>query len=91
MLLVSVKGQEYAPGGPDKDGVWSGCAVNKDGVPTLVYTGVFPEVQCLATSSDMLVWEKYPGNPVITVPLKICKSWASRIRVSGEKTAPGTW
>ncbi len=29
------------PGGPDKDGCWSGSAVIHNGVPTLVYTGVF--------------------------------------------------
>jgi beta-fructofuranosidase len=31
------------PGGPDKDGCWSGSAVIHDGVPTLVYTGAFFE------------------------------------------------
>nr|HRJ42826.1 hypothetical protein [Caldilineaceae bacterium] len=46
------------PGGPDKDGVYSGCAVDNDGVPTLVYTGIRPEVQMIATSADGLldVW-----------------------------------
>jgi beta-fructofuranosidase len=54
------------PGGPDKDGVWSGCAVDDHGVPTIFYTGVSPQVQCLATSHDGLrTWEKYPGNPII--------------------------
>ena len=28
------------PGGPDADGCWSGCAVDHDGVPTLIYTGL---------------------------------------------------
>jgi len=55
-------------GGPDKDGVFSGCAVDHDGVPTLVYTGVRPEVQCIATGSeDLLTWTKHDGNPVIPV------------------------
>src|SRR2546423_13522026 len=31
------------PGGPDKDGIWSGCAVDNDGIPTIFYTGVLPE------------------------------------------------
>lgn len=54
------------PGGPDKDGCWSGCAVDDGGVPTLMYTGVRPQVQCLATgSADLLTWTKYPSNPVI--------------------------
>ena len=54
------------PGGPDKDGCFSGCVVDDDGVPTFVYTGVKPEVQCIATSDDRLItWTKHPGNPVI--------------------------
>jgi beta-fructofuranosidase len=57
------------PGGPDKDGCWSGCAVVDQGVPTLVYTGVFPQAQCLARSGDGLMsWHKYSGNPVIAAP-----------------------
>jgi beta-fructofuranosidase len=28
------------PGGYDQDGVFSGCCVNNDGIPTLLYTGV---------------------------------------------------
>ena len=56
------------PNSPDKDGCWSGCAVNDHGTPTLIYTGVKPEVQCLATSSDSLVnWEK-AAHPVIAEP-----------------------
>lgn len=58
-----------APGGPDKDGCFSGCAVNDQGVPTLVYTGVSPEVQCVATSDDGLeTWRKAAENPVIAAP-----------------------
>jgi hypothetical protein len=57
------------PGGPDKDGCFSGSAVDNDGVPALVYTGVSPEVQCVATSDDgMITWQKHPGNPVIAAP-----------------------
>jgi len=57
------------PDGPDKDGVFSGSAVDNDGVPTVLYTGVRPEVQCLATSrDDLLSWAKHPGNPVIPAP-----------------------
>jgi beta-fructofuranosidase len=57
------------PGGADKDGCWSGCAVVDRGVPTIVYTGVFPQVQCIASSDDgMMTWRKYPGNPVIAAP-----------------------
>src|SRR6476659_8036409 len=35
------------PGGPDHDGVYSGCALDHDGVPTLMYTVVHPQVQCI--------------------------------------------
>jgi beta-fructofuranosidase len=57
------------PGGPDEGGCWSGCAVDDDGILTLIYTGVYPERPCLATSADdLLTWEKYAGNPVIAAP-----------------------
>lgn len=57
------------PDGCDKDGCWSGVAVDNDGIPTLLYTGVFPEVQCLATSTDELyTWQKHRANPVIAAP-----------------------
>ncbi len=55
-------------GGPDKDGVFSGSAFVNRGVPTLVYTGVNPETQCLASSDDMIRWKKFAGNPVIASP-----------------------
>ncbi|MFO7681146.1 MAG: glycoside hydrolase family 32 protein [Chloroflexota bacterium] len=58
-----------AAGGADKDGIWSGCAIDNDGTPTLLYSGVFPQVVCLATSDDGLrTWNKYAGNPVIASP-----------------------
>ncbi|MGO8817616.1 MAG: glycoside hydrolase family 32 protein [Terriglobia bacterium] len=58
-----------SPGGPDKDGCWSGSAFVNDGVPTLVYTGVFPQVQCLAASGDdMATWKKSGLNPVVASP-----------------------
>jgi beta-fructofuranosidase len=57
------------PGGPDKDGVFSGCAVIDNGVPTVIYTGVNPETQCVATSGgDLTVWKKFAANPVIAAP-----------------------
>lgn len=56
------------PGGPDADGCWSGCAVLDGRVPTLLYTGVRPQVQCLATSHDgLLTWHKLP-QPVLAAP-----------------------
>jgi beta-fructofuranosidase len=57
------------PGGPDKDGVFSGCAVVDNGGVTAIYTGVNPETQCIATSGGGLTeWKKFPGNPVIAAP-----------------------
>ena len=57
------------PDGVDKDGVFSGSTVINDGVPTIIYTGVWPEVQCIAHSHDnMLSWQKYEDNPVISKP-----------------------
>lgn len=61
------------PGGPDKDGVFSGCAVDRDGTPTLVYTGIGPEVQCVAEAADpgdpdLAAWTRRRDNPVIAAP-----------------------
>jgi beta-fructofuranosidase len=57
------------PGGPDQGGCFSGCAVDNHGTPTLVYTGVDPQVQCIATSDDgLLTWQKHPSNPVLANP-----------------------
>ena len=47
------------PGTADEDGCWSGCAVDNEGVPTLIYSGNRDRVQrpCLATSTDdLLTW-----------------------------------
>ncbi|HVJ09823.1 MAG TPA: glycoside hydrolase family 32 protein [Acidisarcina sp.] len=57
------------PGGPDKDGCFTGSIVVDQGVPTMLYTGVNPEVQCLAISHDPLLsqWEK-AARPVIAAP-----------------------
>ena len=50
----------------DKDGVFSGCCVMKDGLPHILYTGVKPETQCLAVgNADASHFEKYEHNPVI--------------------------
>ncbi|EMA67057.1 glycoside hydrolase family 32 protein [Halorubrum kocurii] len=61
-----------SPDGPDRDGCWSGCAVDDDGTPTLLYTGGNgrDQLPCLATTDDpgLRTWEKYGGNPVIESP-----------------------
>ena len=65
------------PGSVDEYGVFSGCAFDSDGVASVMYTGVRRradgsrvELPCLATSTDddLVRWEKYRGNPVITSP-----------------------
>jgi len=58
------------PQGPDVGGCFSGSAVVDDDVLSLVYTcqGESVEVQCLATSGDGRVFEKYAHNPVIAAP-----------------------
>ena len=59
----------------DERGVFSGCMVNNDGVPTILYTGTTGEkyetqVVCIATSQDddLRTWQKYEGNPVLENP-----------------------
>lgn len=56
------------PGAADEDGCWSGCAIDDDGVPTLIYSGNRAGRQrtCLAVShDDLLTWRKLPVNPVV--------------------------
>jgi beta-fructofuranosidase len=61
-----------SPDGPDRDGCWSGCAIDDDGTPTLLYTGGDGRRQlpCLAIADDDALrrWEKHPDNPVIEAP-----------------------
>jgi beta-fructofuranosidase len=58
-----------SPHGVDKGGCWSGCTVDDHGVPTILYTAVWPEVQCIATGSpDLVTWQKFSGNPVLAEP-----------------------
>jgi beta-fructofuranosidase len=62
------------PDGADRDGVWSGCAFDNNGVPTIIYTGAIglygdKQRPCLAVSRDnLLSFEKHPGNPIIDGP-----------------------
>jgi beta-fructofuranosidase len=78
------------PGGFDEAGCWSGCAIDHNGVPTLIYTGVRGEryevqTQGIATSRDgLLTWEKHPENPVIAqVP--------SELRQTNDFRDPFVW
>jgi beta-fructofuranosidase len=58
-----------SPEGPDRDGCWSGCAVDDDGTPTILYTGGREKLQlpCMATADDasLRTWTKDPENPII--------------------------
>jgi beta-fructofuranosidase len=58
-----------SPDGPDRDGCWSGCAVDDDGTATILYTGGrgASQLPCLATAADddLASWVKAPDNPVI--------------------------
>lgn len=87
-----------APDTPyDKDGCFSGCAVDDNGVLTLIYTGhvwlgepgddsQVREVQCLATSEDGLGFVKH--GPVLAAPDGIQHF---RDPKSGARTANGGW
>jgi len=57
-----------------RGGCFSGSAVDDNGTLTIVYTGAAKrdgkliQSQCLATSTDGIIFEKYEGNPVIPEP-----------------------
>jgi beta-fructofuranosidase len=59
------------PGAPDEAGIFSGCIVNHNGIPTAFYTGTRGEhheiqTQCSATGDEsLIIWQKHPRNPVI--------------------------
>lgn len=63
---------EPTPGSYDESGIFSGCAIDHDGVPTIFYTatagaGCDIQTQAMATGSDDLVtWTKHPQNPIIS-------------------------
>ncbi|MBL7067990.1 MAG: glycoside hydrolase family 32 protein [Candidatus Marinimicrobia bacterium] len=52
------------PNSPDKDGCWTGCVIEENGRFHIFYTGVYPQVICMASSSDLVSWEKYKDNPL---------------------------
>ena len=54
----------------EKEGCFSGSAIEKDGKLYLMYTGNTHEgqKQCLAISEDGIKFEKFEGNPIIDSP-----------------------
>ncbi|MBX0325612.1 glycoside hydrolase family 32 protein [Halomicroarcula sp. F13] len=58
------------PEGPDAVGVWSGCFVDDEGTPSVMYTGGDDgdQLPCLARAKDdaLRTWTKAPENPLIT-------------------------
>ncbi|SFR49986.1 GH32 C-terminal domain-containing protein [Halogeometricum limi] len=89
------------PDGPDRDGVWSGCAVvDDDGTPTLVYTGGRDRDQlpCLATADDATLdtWTKHDDNPLVAAPsedidLLETDDWRAEFRDHNIWRRDGTW
>ncbi|MFC4542300.1 GH32 C-terminal domain-containing protein [Halosolutus amylolyticus] len=90
-----------SPDGPDRHGCWSGCAVDVDGTPTILYTGGRGDLQlpCLGTAvdDDLSGWEKSPENPVVDTlpeepPLRSTEHWRAEFRDhSVWQAADGTW
>ncbi len=89
-----------SPGGPDRHGCWSGCAVDDDGTPTVLYTGGSgrDQLPCLATADDddLTEWTKDPGNPVIESPpaeldVLATEHWAAEFRDHGVWRDGDTW
>ncbi|WP_019587723.1 glycoside hydrolase family 32 protein [Deinococcus apachensis] len=64
------------PGGADEHGCFSGSFALVNGTPTLYYTGWSGGVQtqCMATSRDLITWEKHPRNPIIPHPPRRVRS-----------------
>jgi beta-fructofuranosidase len=88
------------PDGPDRDGCWSGCAVDDDGTPTILYTGGRgrDQLPCLAVSpdDDLDRWSKDPTNPVIeaaptNLDVLATDDWAAEFRDHCVWRQDGVW
>jgi beta-fructofuranosidase len=89
-----------SPDGPDRDGCWTGCAVDDDGTPTVLYTGGDGRTQlpCLATADDpdLRRWTKHEDNPVIEaspddVDVLETEHWRAEFRDHSVWRRGGTW
>ena len=57
------------PGSYDKDGCWTGYMVSENGLPTILYTAVYPQTVAAAIShDDLITWQKLAENPLIDGP-----------------------
>lgn len=87
------------PTGPDSAGCWSGCFVDDDGTPGVLYTGGSgrDQLPCLAWATDdsLRGWRKDPANPVFGVPEEadVVESvdWAAEFRDHCVWRADGYW
>ena len=86
--------------GPDRDGCWSGCAIDDDGTATLLYTGGRGRRQlpCRATATDSSLsnWTKDDANPIIASPpadVDVVSSdhWEAEFRDHSVWRENGTW
>jgi beta-fructofuranosidase len=60
----------------DKDGVFSGCCVVRDGLPHILYTGAYPESVCLAIGDENgEFFTKSEGNPILDSGGRALKGW----------------
>ncbi len=89
-----------SPDGPDRDGCWSGCAVDVDGTAQICYTGGRGDLQlpCLgrAIDDELSGWEKAADNPIIELPeeppLRSTDHWRAEFRDHNVWQADdGTW
>ena len=57
------------PDAPDSVSCFTGAVIERDGLFYLFYTGFRgegqPQTVCLATSQDLISWQKHPRNPLI--------------------------
>lgn len=86
----------------DAQGVFSGCCVVKDGLPHILYTGVYPECVCLAVGdADGMNFVKHPENPVLRQGKANLLGWRDpfvwreggeyRMALGAARSGEGTW
>ena len=58
------------PGAPDSVSCFTGAIIERDGTFYCFYTGFMgegqPQTVCLATSRDLISWQKVPRNPLVS-------------------------